>query len=162
MRLYRLTQQQHAADAWRGNGASLFGGRWNHKGTPAVYAASSVSLAILEVLAHVQNSRLLAQYQLLSIEVPEALIARLPHEYLPDDWQQDPPPLSTRDLGNGWLKSADSVALLLPSSLVPMEANALINPTHPQFEILLSSVNYHGSAISPRLMSDDGERGPGN
>jgi hypothetical protein len=31
---------------------SLYGGRWNHKGTPVIYSAASRALCALEVLAN--------------------------------------------------------------------------------------------------------------
>ena len=42
MLIYRLGSRRHPAND--GLGASLYGGRWNHKGTPVVYAAASRAL----------------------------------------------------------------------------------------------------------------------
>ena len=59
MILYRLIKSEFAHDAWSGQGAHLYGGRWNHKGTPAVYASTQISLAALEILVHINQEQLL-------------------------------------------------------------------------------------------------------
>ena len=52
MELYRITQEKYADD-FSGNGARLYGGRWNSEGLYAVYTSASRALALLETLAHV-------------------------------------------------------------------------------------------------------------
>ena len=49
---WRIFKPKHEATAFTGEGARLYGGRWNSKGTSMVYAASSQSLAALELLVH--------------------------------------------------------------------------------------------------------------
>src|SRR5204863_6047762 len=53
VRAYRIFKPKHAATAFTGEGARLYGGRWNNKGTPMVYTAGSRALAALEMLVHV-------------------------------------------------------------------------------------------------------------
>jgi RES domain-containing protein len=49
--IWRLTPLRHAREAFTGEGAASYGGRWNFPDTPLVYCAESRSLAALEVLA---------------------------------------------------------------------------------------------------------------
>ncbi len=140
MIFYRLTKTQHAAEAWTGYGAKLYGGRWNHKGYPAIYVASSISLAALEVLVHISNEAILEEYTLFSIEIPDDQVAYVASEHLPTNWRSDPAPLSTMELGTGWLRSGEGAALILPSTIIPMENNAILNPSDVNFQHYLKSV----------------------
>ncbi len=51
-------------------------GRWNHFGTPMVYAASAASLAVLEYVAHVRREvQAPVKLLLLEIQIPsEAML----------------------------------------------------------------------------------------
>lgn len=152
MIFYRLTKTQFASEAWTGNGAKQYGGRWNHKGHPAIYVATSISLAALEVLVHVSNESILDEYTLFSIEIPEDEVAYISEEFLPSDWRKDPAPVSTMDVGTEWLQSGEGAALIIPSSIIPMENNAILNPVHPAFERFQSSVKKLPFVFDPRLI----------
>lgn len=151
MIFYRLVTRRYASEAWTGSGANLYGGRWNHKGHPAVYVASSVSLAALEMLVHVHSDMILNQYGLFSIEIPDKDIEHLDKQWLPPDWQENPAPLSTMDLGTTWLEANSAVALVLPSCVIPLENNAILNPLHPAFNKLLKTVKELPFSFDPRL-----------
>lgn len=153
MIFYRLVSRRYVSEAWTGSGANQYGGRWNHKGHPAVYVASSVSLAALEMLVHVHNETILSQYGLFSIDIPDKAIEYLDKQWLPPDWQENPAPLSTMDLGTAWLEANSSVALVLPSCVIPLENNALLNPLHPGFSKLLKSVKALPFSFDSRLAS---------
>jgi RES domain-containing protein len=83
MIFYRLVTGRYASEAWSGSGANQYGGRWNHKGHPAVYVSTSISLAALEILVHVKRDTVLNQYQLFSIDIPDDQIDHLDKEWLP-------------------------------------------------------------------------------
>jgi len=140
MIFYRLIKTAYLLETWTGYGAKQYGGRWNHKGYPALYVASSISLAVLEVLVHLSKETALEQYSLFSIEIPDEDIAHLAAAFLPDNWRQDPAPQSTMDLGTDWLRYSEGVALIIPSTLVHSENNAILNPNHPAFQQYLTSV----------------------
>lgn len=55
-------------------GAPLAGGRWNEKGVPVVYASSTLSLSCLEILVHIREPRLPADYVWVQIDIPAELI----------------------------------------------------------------------------------------
>jgi RES domain-containing protein len=131
-RVYRLTLAKHTRDPndlLTGEGARLYGGRWNHKGTAIVYAASHVSLAVLEALVH--SETLPTNMVLVAYDVPETLIPgeRLPSS-LPRDWAAYPFSKATQDIGTAWAKSRAELALCVPSAVVPHEMNWLLNPHH--------------------------------
>lgn len=153
MIFYRLVTRRYISEAWTGSGANQYGGRWNHKGHPVVYVASSVSLAALEMLVHVRSGSILSQYGLFSIEIPDKDIEYLDKQWLPPDWQENPAPLSTMDLGTAWLEATSAVALVLPSCVIPQENNAILNPRHPGFGKLLKTVKAEPFAFDSRLVS---------
>ena len=131
---WRIVQAHHITSAFEGEGSRRYGGRWNHKGIPIVYTAGSLSLAALELLVHLEYSQILRTYASIAIEFDENLCLRLEPSDLPADWTDCPAPDSTRNIGTAWFNSGDSVILAIPSVIVPVETNYLINPLHPDFE----------------------------
>jgi RES domain-containing protein len=129
MRIWRISNY---ADL-RGSGGIRAGGRWHSRGSPIVYCAENPGTALLEVLVHLEiddPDDLPESYQLLSIDLPDTVVRKeLDVESLPDDWRTRPE--LTRSLGDAWLKGMDSVALLVPSAIVPYTVNVLLNPLHP-------------------------------
>ena len=101
-----------------------------------VYTAGSISLAALEMLVHLEAYQLLSVYVCIPVEFDDSLCRRIDLSDVPDDWTSDPAPPSTRDMGTDWARGAASVVLTVPSVLVPLETNFLINPLHPDFSKL--------------------------
>ena len=131
---YRVTQKKYAATAFDGEGARLYGGRWNNKGSALVYTAGSLSLATLELLVHLESYQILRQrYCYLKVELAETLCVDLPPARLPPGWNVDPPLAATKQIGDEWIKVGASAALAVPSALIGSEANYLLNPHHPDF-----------------------------
>ncbi len=129
---WRLIKTKYLATAWDGEGAQRSGGRWNGVGTAVVYVAGTLSLALLETLVHT-TSDLLPAYTAVPIEFDESLVTTLDEKDLPRDWMSAPAPVSTRAIGDEWVKSARSALLRVPSVVVPLEYNYVMNPTHPDF-----------------------------
>ena len=136
---YRLTKSQYAAEAGPVMGQNSMVDAGIIKAIPP-FMLPSVSLAALEVLVHIGRESVLDEYTLFSIDIPDAEVAYLAEAFLPPDWRHDPAPLSTMDLGTGWLQSAEGAALMLPSTIIPMENNAILNPLHPAFSDYLPGV----------------------
>jgi RES domain-containing protein len=112
-----------------GEGARLFGGRWNSAGRPAIYTAASPSLAVLEVLVHLDLPPELMpdDYRLLGIELPDdAPVERL------DDAPVDAD--ACLAAGDGFLIRGAALILLVPSVVVPQEHNAIVNVRHPAMD----------------------------
>ena len=135
MELYRIAQGLYADDL-SGNGARIYGGRWNNAGLFAVYTSSSRSLALLETLAHTPAKMLQVKtYILLTLSVPDTI---QPEETNKDKliagWDApDTGPL-TRRIGDRFLQSKSSLLLSVPSVLMPEENNCLLNPLHPDMK----------------------------
>lgn len=128
---WRIVKAKHAATAFSGEGARLYGGRWNSVGTSVVYASGSKALAALESLVHL-NPPVLFKYVAIPIEFDESLLEKV--AALPVDWTEEPPPPVTKDIGDLWVKAARSAVLELPSVIIPGEPNYLLNPAHPDFK----------------------------
>jgi len=105
-----------------GNGARLYGGRWNKPGRPLIYAAETAALAVLEVRVHLDLDwdMLPDDYVLVAIDTA-AIVAETIHE----------PPDDPRVIGDAWIESRRSALLRVPSWIVPESYNVLINPAHP-------------------------------
>ena len=133
---WRITKRKHAKTAFRGEGARKYGGRWNSPGVALVYTAQNQALAVLEMLVHLENTELLTKYVLIGVEIEESLIQDIDRRKLPRSWRADPAPPSLRAIGDEWAQARPSVALRVPSTLVPAEYNLLLNPLHSDFKRL--------------------------
>lgn len=129
--VWRIVKPHRVADAFSGEGARLFGGRWNSIGRPMVYAAESKALAALEILVHVDDGGLMDEYLCIPIRFDGRLMRSLDLKSLPENWRTNPPPASIRRIGDAWVEEGRSVVLEVPSVLIPGEGNYLINPQHP-------------------------------
>lgn len=130
MTVYRLSSRRYPAND--GLGASLYGGRWNHKGISVIYAAASRALCALEVLANA--GELAGDYVVVPIEIAgELAITTVSIEMLQPDWSRGEPIRQTRDIGTEWAKSPRTSVLAVPSVIIPQEQNYVLNPGHPDF-----------------------------
>ena len=136
---WRLVPPRHGSrqGAFSGEGARRFGGRWNTPGTALVYTSSSLSLAALETLVHADRGRFERDYVTFKLALPEALVLELSERDLPGDWRARPASEGARRIGDAWAEARASVALSVPSVVVPAERNYLLNPLHPQFTELV-------------------------
>ena len=130
---WRIVKTRLASSAFDGEGARRFGGRFNSVGVPVIYTAGSRSLAILEMIVHIGDERVLPSYSLCSVRFENSIIEQLTLSELPATWQDTPSPPEALALGDAWISSKRSVVLEVPSVVVPDEKNYLINPTHPDF-----------------------------
>lgn len=130
---WRIVKRKHMKSAFSGDGARLFGGRWNNPGVPLIYTATSQSLAVLEILVHLEAPELLEKYVMLGIGVEESLIADVDESRLPKNWKTSPAPAAIRAIGDEWATARVSAVFRVPSAIVPFEHNLLLNPLHPDF-----------------------------
>ena len=134
---WRVVKTRFSADAFNGEGARLFGGRWNSPGVRMVYTAGSVSLATLELLVHLDSSALLPSYSICAVDFEDSLVELLNRARLPSDWNQSPPPTQLQVIGDEWISRGSSAVLKVPSAVVEEENNYLINPVHKDFKKLI-------------------------
>lgn len=149
--VYRLVKKKWRAAAFDGEGAKRHGGRWNSPGAQCVYVSESISLALLEVMVNLQNYRLLADYVVMRLTLKSDAVLQLPDDQLPGDWRADPTPASTAEIGDTWLEDAPSLALAVPSAVVPLEKNYLINPAHSDYEAVVATAEEVDLALDVRL-----------
>ncbi len=132
MRCYRIVRPEYAAMALSGEGARLYGGRWNPPGYRCVYAAGSRALAVLELLVHLSPQTRDMPLRLLEVEVPDELVS--PPILPPRGWDAQPAGNDSQDHGKHWLRRNRHAALRIPSVVIPQEENLLLNPSAPGFE----------------------------
>jgi RES domain-containing protein len=129
---WRLTPTRHVGTALTGTGASLYGGRWNRRGTPAVYLATSLALATLEVVVHATGG--LVPHIAIELELPDDQVDWFEAADLPHDWMHDE--TSTQHVGSSWLATG-RLALAVPSVVVDARAagerNLVVAPTHARW-----------------------------
>jgi RES domain-containing protein len=116
---WRLCRRPHAD--LTGEGARLFGGRWNSPGRPVVYLAEHPALAALEVRVHLDLpfELLPADFVLMRVTMPDESNRLFASE------------ADSVTMGNAWLTEARSATLTVPSALIPHAWNVLLNPNHP-------------------------------
>lgn len=136
MRIWRLCRAPYAAEAFSGQGARRFGGRWNSRGIPMVYASTSLALSAIELFVHLEPGQAPDDLVYISAELPEGEPARtLAESDLPGAWWTDGTTAgapTTRDMGDDWVRGGSSLALLVPSVPIRSEWNVLVNPLHPR------------------------------
>jgi RES domain-containing protein len=108
-------------DPLSGDGARLYGGRWNRPGVSAVYFAESVSLAVLEVLVHVESARVLESYSLVRSDFESSLVGMIEAGELALNWADYAAPEGVQAIGTAWAQASESLLLKVPSAMVPLE-----------------------------------------
>ena len=137
MLVYRIAKAGRASsgkEMMAGDGGLHASARWHTVGKRIAYTATSQALATLEIAVNLNNPKSIPSYRILEVEVPDDLILTLEIADLPVGWdRKDDEPLAARRVGDIWLSSGLSVALQIPSSIIPGENNILINPAHTDF-----------------------------
>src|SRR5687768_6045620 len=105
---WRIVPEDNAAKAFDGEGARIYGGRWNSVGVPTVYASEHKSLAALEARVHIDTARKVKRYKCFAFHFDDNLMEVFRVGSLPKDWQQEPPSPSIQKLGDAWVKTADA------------------------------------------------------
>ncbi|MGC2111167.1 MAG: RES family NAD+ phosphorylase [Candidatus Korobacteraceae bacterium] len=130
---YRLTRSKYADDL-AGTGGLYAAGRCNHKGTPVIYAAQQPSLALAEILAHLDFDSLPLDYVLVTIEIPDTVPTRKATSEEALAASTDPP----------------VPVFVVPSVVVPQEFNVVMYPQAAGFEARVTKVEPF--RIDPRLL----------
>lgn len=139
LRAWRITKKKYSAHAFSGDGARMYGSRWSTPGIRIGFASETLSLAILEVLVHLQKTSMLSYYVGFTVDFPEEVVEDLAPDLLPQDWRSSPPSAKTQRVGPDWVARGSSVLLRVPSVIVAHEHNYLISPVHKDFSRLAIS-----------------------
>jgi|SRR3989338_6237004 len=132
MRVWRLSSKRYPLPD--GEGARLYGGRWNLPGTAIVYTSATLSLAALEMLVHTDSDLLPKDLIVRAADIPEQLgIEMINENELPPNWRDYPAPEALQALGTEWIGRGQAAVLSVPSVVICEERNYLLNPAHADF-----------------------------
>jgi RES domain-containing protein len=134
---YRIADARHPI--FDPTGAMLHGGRWNSIGQRVIYASESYAGAMLEVLVHANLSVPPKNHRVVRITIPDSM--KIESMRPPDliGWNSEDL-VTSREFGDAWLKEQRTAVLRVPSVVTEgRESNILINPLHPQFDLILAS-----------------------
>ena len=148
---WRIVQSQWADGAFDGEGARLYGGRWNPEGSPVVYLADSRALAALETLVHAEGSLRKVTYLRYPVSFPQKLVEEADLSGLTDALGGCMVSPRTQALGADWLARGTHPVLEVRSAIIPEEPNYLLNPRHPKFDQIKIG-QAEDFAFDPRLV----------
>jgi RES domain-containing protein len=132
--LWQISKRKYADTAFSGEGAKRVCGRWNSRGRRVVYTSGTLSLAALEVFVHMEVEDAATMLAEIQVNVPtEVEIDYLEVAQLPLDWRNIPAPSALAQMGDLWFRSGRTAILAVPSVVIPIEYNYLVNPSHPDF-----------------------------
>lgn len=134
MRTWRISKRRYANTAFSGEGTKLVGGRWTPRGVKAVYTSSSLALAALELLVHLEKEDIGTVFVAISADIPDDLqIETIKRSQLPENWSDTPASTALSSIGREWLRAGKTAVLSVPSAVITVERNYLLNPEHPDF-----------------------------
>ncbi|CAN7508180.1 RES family NAD+ phosphorylase [Rhizobium sp. LjRoot254] len=110
-----------------GRGGLLSDGRWHKQGIPVVYCSDHPATALLEIIVHIDPEEMASTYQVLKIFCPDDLPTYIANEPKNKLDSSD----FTRALGSMVLGGGQYCLLDVPSIVMPLARNILINPDHP-------------------------------
>ncbi|MEO6583640.1 MAG: RES family NAD+ phosphorylase [Ferruginibacter sp.] len=125
MHIYRVAKTKWAKDT-SGEGARLYGGRWNHKKLACIYASESRALAMLEYTVNINVDDIPLSLTLVTLEIDDAVVLSHEISQLPGNWKEYPAPVNTKDMGSAWLREGKKI-IRIPSVVIPQEFNFIIN-----------------------------------
>jgi len=136
MRIWRICRNRHASAAFSGEGARRGSARWNSAGVPIAYTSEALSLAAIEYFVHVDSEDMSDDLMAICAEVPidhDKIAAQKKQmlSKLGKEWKFDIP--SSQRIGNEWANGLKSLWLPVPSVVIDVEWNILINPLHAAF-----------------------------
>lgn len=144
---YRLVKQIHATSAFDGEGARLYGGRWNSQGVPIVYTSESLALCCLEIFVHLPSYHLLQDYVYMRVSFDSELVV---DARLVKGWGSSPVSKISQSIGGQWVSDGVSPILRVPSAIIPDGVNYLLNVNHPDFDRVTIGDQFD-MAFDPRL-----------
>ncbi len=130
---WRIVKAEYVDDAFSGEGAVLYAGRWHSVGTRIVYTAESIALATLEILVGMRRMEV-PEYSLIPCYFNEELVEELDVTKLPKNWSDPVAPIELRQFGDRWAWQHVSAVLKVPSAVTLVEFNYLLNPEHRDFD----------------------------
>jgi len=137
VRIWRITATKHIDTVFSGVGGLYASGRWHPQGYKISYTSESLALASLEVFVHSETT-----------DIPLACVSAIIPDRtpilevtdLPINWQDVSAYPVLQKIGLNWLQAMEYPVLKVPSAIIPVESNYLINPEHPDLELRTEQV----------------------
>jgi RES domain-containing protein len=131
MLLYRITHKDFSTKLY-GSGAP---GRWNGEGKKVIYSAESIPLAFLENMIRRQGVGFNQDFKIMIIDIPDNLkLTAINVADLETGWRDFKNYSKCQPLGDKWYDESKTLALKVPSAILPVAFNYVINTTHPDFK----------------------------
>ncbi|WHQ45909.1 RES family NAD+ phosphorylase [Alcaligenes faecalis] len=131
---WRISKAKRAGDL-SGIGAAREGGRWNDVDVPAVYMGMTPAICCLETFVHATGvPKFPLKITRFILPDDEALFFEPEPGTLPTGWESVPSDRPSMNFGTRWLKSQSHLGLIVPSAVLPLERNVVLNPAHPAIE----------------------------
>lgn len=159
MLVYRIQKAKHSQsreDILSGMGAYKAGGRWNKRGTPLIYTCENPATAVLEILVHLETTSPddVPNLVIVIMDIPDESIFKVDAETLPKDWNKIIHPPETQTFTQTWLKEVKFLAMEIPSAVMELSKNYLINPLHPDIQ-KVNIIKIQDYVIDSRLLMKD-------
>ena len=151
MRIFRIAKTKYIHD-FSGEGSRLFGGRWNEAGDPVIYFSEHLSLCMLEIMVHVDFGKVPNDYSFVEVEIPDVAVKTIRSlDFIAPQWTSGNAVSQLQRFGSNWLKGRESLGLRVPSAVLKMENNVLVNPLHRDFK-KLKNIAIGPMDFDPRLL----------
>lgn len=151
VRIFRIVHRKYAGDPYSGKGGLYGASRWSSPGHLVSFASETLALAALEKIVGAGSLTRLKEMVYASAELKERAIWKPSHVELPDGWARRPPGHASRAFGDRWRDAEETVALRVPSVIVPEGYNYVLNPTHPDFQGAFTANAPRPLELDPRI-----------
>ena len=151
MIVYRIAKKKIRSNDLSGQGAAIEGGRWNSEEIVALYTSASRSLALLELLVHVEESELPPNLFITTIDIDDtAPMLEISGADLPADWWITEH-LKLKKTGDQIFREKNFIAIKAPSAVMPQEYNYILNPLFPRYYDLVKIISTEDYSRDERL-----------
>jgi RES domain-containing protein len=131
MQVFRISTIQFA-DQLIASGAE---NRWNKRGQFVIYTGGSRSLSTIELVVHKGTTKPNVNYKVMVIYFPDDdnLVRQVLINELPSNWRTTLAYSELQNIGGLWYNNQETLILKVPSAVIPLEHNYIINTKHPDF-----------------------------
>ncbi len=149
MRLWRIATGIHPI--WSGEGARLFGQRWNPPGLAAIYTGTSFAVCLLEVLVHANRLSPPSAARYVEAGVPDDVSREKFDAALHAGWDDPFDTAAAQAFGRAWIEEGRSALLMVPALVTGgLDTNIVVNPDHPDAARITVGLEMR-VALDPRL-----------
>jgi RES domain-containing protein len=130
MLVFRIAHKLYANTVF----ASGMRGRWNSAGNKVLYASDTIPLAMLENMVRRQGVGFNTDFKIMFIEIPDdSEIESVAESELEAGWRDPNDYSQCQPLGDRWFNTGTALALKVPSAVMPLSYNFVINTIHPDY-----------------------------